>query len=541
MYSFEEFRAKISIAEIAEQLGYWKDPSGGQKYLCYCLGNKNNPTDEIIIYNPNISAKNTYFSRKGGLNDKGNLINFVENRLNKFTCSASGKAGVNEVLSKYLGSDFKVNRTSETYTNNNQTEQVKFNSQYWTPKPLNDTSKNYLAVRRKLSQSTINDFYSRLHIYTVGGNNHVGFPFRKPGQMEITNFELRNYFPSNNQNYKGFCQGGDKSESCWMANFVPFEKVTDIYAFESAIDAMSFYEIKGFSKETTAAFISTGGFVTTGQINSLKKVFPNVKWHCCYDNDATGNLFDITTACLLKGETCKVYNMPTTLKQPERMVHISRENGIEESFYAKDFSSKEYLEKNKLNNIEVIKPIRGKDWNELLKSYRSFNFDSSPTKKATTAINSFISKLNLQGYHQTADIILQNRNHIISSIYTSSNYELKSVPIVNTKIYQMETDLQLKLNNIEIIPEIKNLQIIDHSTQKSNPGIKIVECLKEKNIDIFKNMSAEDLKSLLEKKTLCINTISEKRQFSCSTSPSGWDLKEIFPIKKNDLLMENML
>lgn len=66
--------------------------------------------------------------------------------------------------------------------------------------------------------------------------------------MEITNFEMRNYDPIQNINFKGFCIGGDKSNSCWIANFVPFDQVTDIYLFESAIDAMSFYEINHFNK-----------------------------------------------------------------------------------------------------------------------------------------------------------------------------------------------------------------------------------------------------------------------------------------------------
>ena len=48
---------------------------------------------------------------------------------------------------------------------------------------------------------------------------------------------------------KAFCIGGDKSNSCWIANFVPFDQVTDIYLFESAIDAMSFYEINHFNKK----------------------------------------------------------------------------------------------------------------------------------------------------------------------------------------------------------------------------------------------------------------------------------------------------
>ncbi|MFK1887751.1 toprim domain-containing protein, partial [Bacteroides fragilis] len=52
-----------------------------------------------------------------------------------------------------------------------------------------------------------------------------------------------------------------------------YNQVTDLYLFESAIDAMSFYELQGFSKQTTSAFISVGGHVTQGQIEKLIKVF----------------------------------------------------------------------------------------------------------------------------------------------------------------------------------------------------------------------------------------------------------------------------
>ena len=190
---------------------------------------------------------------------------------------------------------------------------IESNLNYWNPRPIKKDNP-YLTVQRKLSPQTVEDFANRLFIYQVGKNNHIGFPFRKPSQMEILNFEMRNYFAETNTNYKAFATGGDKAQSCWMANFVPFDKVTDIYLFESAIDAMSFYEINHYTKETTCAFISTGGYVTKSQIENISRIFPSdkVKWNCCYDNDASGNGFDITTAYYLKGEECKAFARTNT-------------------------------------------------------------------------------------------------------------------------------------------------------------------------------------------------------------------------------------
>lgn len=73
------------------------------------------PEDKIIIY-PNGKA---YFSCKGDIKDKGDLTKFVLYRLDKFTnCTQTGYKGVNEVLSKYLGSDLKVATPTKTILHN---------------------------------------------------------------------------------------------------------------------------------------------------------------------------------------------------------------------------------------------------------------------------------------------------------------------------------------------------------------------------------------------------------------------------------------
>lgn len=80
---------------------------------------------------------------------------------------------------------------------------IESNLNYWNPRPIKKDNP-YLTVQRKLSPQTVEDFANRLFIYQVGKNNHIGFPFRKPSQMEILNFEMRNYFAETNTNYKDF-------------------------------------------------------------------------------------------------------------------------------------------------------------------------------------------------------------------------------------------------------------------------------------------------------------------------------------------------
>ena len=63
-----------------------------------------------------------------------------------------------------------------------------------------------------------------------------------PGNTDICNFEVRNY------RYKGHSAGGNKVDACWVVSFnrEPWN-IEFVYLFESAIDAMSFYELNSFN------------------------------------------------------------------------------------------------------------------------------------------------------------------------------------------------------------------------------------------------------------------------------------------------------
>lgn len=526
--NFNDYRNRISIAEIAEYLGYKKVSSANARHLEYILGNSKNPQDEIVIY-PN--GKN-YFSRKGALNDKGDLINFVLHRLDQFSnCSQTGYNGVNEILSKYIGSELKVNRP--IYNSPSRTGDITFDINKYSPRPLTETTFNYLNKRRYLSTNTINDFKERLFIYSVGNKENAGFPFRKPGQMEITNFELRNYDPVQNINFKGFCSGGDKTNSCWIANFVPFDKVTDVYLFESAIDGMSFYEIKHFSKDTTSAFVSIGGNMSQNQIIRLKSIFPKVQWHCCFDNDGAGKSFDLATAYYLKGENCKAYArlLPG---DTQKTIFLCFPNGDIRSWKEEEFISSDFLKSQKLDNeIKIIKPTKYKDWNELLTYYKRFELNLGPGMKYLPYLEKAISQLNLRGYCQLSEMLDTNKQELINSLMQRSAYCL-SAPVTETSIYKLMVDCNvvMGIDSMVIIPT--NLQILDKSTQKIIPAFSMNEYLKKEGINLFKDFHASSFKDLMEKNILVCNKGNIERKFEKSISPSGWNLKECTPQKKNN-------
>lgn len=539
-----EYRERIPLKEMAEFLGYESISGPMATNLTYILGNRSNPEDEIVIF----PAKNTYFSRKGKFDDKGNLINFVQNRLHFFpSCTQTGLPAVHEILDQYLNNKQNVTHSSHqtsSFTHNTK-QNITFDLNYWNPQPIIKDNP-YLIKLRKLSPKTVEDFSSRLLIYTAGKNNHIAFPFRKPGQMEIVNFEMRNYFPETNTNYKGFCVGGDKSQSCWIASFVPFDKVTDVYVFESAIDAMSFYEIKHFNKEMTCALVSTGGNVTNKQIESLMRVFPSasiegshkVNWHTCYDNDASGNCFDVATAFYLKGEECKAYTR-TNPGDNYKTVYLSFPNGETFSWKEGDFSSKSFLQSHHIDSIDVIKPPKYKDWNELLGYYKKFDANLGPGMKFLPAIENITKQLDLRGYHQLTEVLNNSGKDIIERFLHNTTYPLHA-PLAETNVYSIMVDCNLFMGFDTLVPVPTNLQIIDKTTQRVLPAHTMNEFFKNEGINIFKDLTSNDFKTILENKPLTITKGGIEKRFERDVLPSGWSLKAA-PIKNKNIDLDKSI
>ena len=361
--SFQDLKQRITIAEIAESVGYKLTSSVGAKHLEYQLRAGGSKIDEVVIYKN--AGYQTFFSR--GIGDKGDLISFVLNRLNMFSnYSGDGYEAVYEILSNRIGEYSSLSHSCQVsavedkhlFDINNYEITCKQNVIY-----------AYLNKTRGISMNTISDFLKIHSITTVSKKNQTGhysnvaFPFRvldNPG--EIVNFELRNYNSYKNEHFKGFCTGGNKSSACWIASFVDkWEDVKNLYIGESALDMMSLYEILESGERVNSAFISVGGNLMVRQIMSLRKLFPNAVIHLSFDNDAMGQIYDVVAAYWL---TRNVFIKG--FKRNEEIVFSINENEI--SFSSDNFSSLCYLVENDLypSWLHIKKAVGAKDFNDML-------------------------------------------------------------------------------------------------------------------------------------------------------------------------------
>jgi Protein of unknown function (DUF3991)/Toprim-like len=232
----------------------------------------------------------------------------------------------------------------------------------------NNPSLNQLEYlsKRGLNDTTLKVFQKHITLVKDNQNNapiNIGFPY-KNDWGEVTGFELRN------KDFKGHARGTDKESSIWAANFAMRKEMTrSVFLFESAIDAMSFYQI--YNKQYDfrhSAFISFGGSVAPKQIDTVTKSYLNARFFSGFDNDFNGNMYDIMFEKRLNP------NFEVEFKRDENQI-IALHKGVEHRFGKENLSLKTITETTNVKPmLYVTKPSHlQKDYNEMLQSLTEQN------------------------------------------------------------------------------------------------------------------------------------------------------------------------
>ena len=364
--SFQQARQNLSIIQVAEKLGYAYNKAKGQNKPQF----EHPSGDRIIVSFPNDSSIQTYFNRDGS-DDRGSVIDFIKNRLNQFSGLSYQKDmdGVNQVL-KQFNAIVSVSAAPTVSTNFKPTEKKTFNLDDFQVKKFESPHYAYF-ISRGLTAQTLEKFKS--HISIVKQNEqqfyNIGFPYKNDSN-ETVGFELRN------QNFKGHALNSDKEAGVWIANFAPVAGLTrQVFLFESALDALSFYQIYNNKYDfSTAAFVSFGGGVAPKQIDTVLNTFPQAKYFSGFDNDVNGHVYDYVIEKRLNpkldlevkrvGEELVVKSKNTELKLP-----------------LADFSLKKIAElTGKKLHLYITKPKHGKDYNEMLVALKEIKTEKKPER-----------------------------------------------------------------------------------------------------------------------------------------------------------------
>ncbi|MDL2297323.1 DUF3991 and toprim domain-containing protein [Bacteroidales bacterium OttesenSCG-928-B11] len=308
MTSFDEYKSKVSIIQVLEDLGYRLDKSKGRVTPTYKLyDGKGDKIDEIIIKNPLDSKNQYYFDRN---HKGGDLISFLRNHISKFPQFHHHNEYVH--INKILGHYSKIEYVPKVESSSSFIGKQDFDKNRFTETKPEIQDLTYLTRERNISRDVVEEFLPFIvKVKDNQANNdfqNIAFPYTTPGKQEVSNYELRNY------GFKGMASGGDKTNAVWIATNAPNPNlVKDIYFFESAIDAMSFYELnKSKLNLENSALISVGGYLSHNQILNSINHFPNAKLNTAFDNDINGRLYDIRTYAIAHGK-----NVGITKKEGE--------------------------------------------------------------------------------------------------------------------------------------------------------------------------------------------------------------------------------
>lgn len=294
---FSEVKAKVGIDDVARSLGYTVDKKAGVgKYFELVLGDSRNPTDRIIVKNTPNKANQTYFRRNG---TKGDVVTFVRENLNSFAVDGSDDwTKVGKILANLANISLNQSNTDLSSAYNEAVSRT-FDEKRYETKNISSDNIPYLLKQRGFNEETLAKFASNGSIVLIKDKENtrfngynIGFPYNRPSDDSLAGYEMRGA-----NGFKSKAAGTDSAHSAWIAQFpagIP-EIVRNVYFFESAFDAMAFYQLNSARLNNSPfALVSVGGSFSSGLAEDVMKRFPAAKAWDCFDNDLAGNMYSAT-------------------------------------------------------------------------------------------------------------------------------------------------------------------------------------------------------------------------------------------------------
>lgn len=322
--SYKDYRSKISIAEVAYELGYRIDKTKGKNTPSFILtGRDGHEVDRIYIKHPN-NLDNSIFWRRSpgpGRLAYGDVVAFIRENINSFSESVGARNeidAVNKVCQRLTNTVVDMNVVMATGEKNgiyvSQNER-NFNLQDFEREIGNWQKAMRFLKERGIDEDTARLFKDNIELVrdTKAGNKvswkNLAFPYRRPGESDIVGYEIRGF-----GKYKSKAEGTDSAHACWQAYLgkrgtpdnIPAYEIEQIHIAESAYDVMSYVQLhQGRLDFDKTLFVSVGGTFTNNLMHKLFTTYPQATAVLHFDNDITGVMYDIRAASIKAGKTLR--------------------------------------------------------------------------------------------------------------------------------------------------------------------------------------------------------------------------------------------
>lgn len=302
--TYEDFKARISIQEVLQDAGYRLNRRDGLRYPSYVrVGSDGRRVsgDKFIV------SANGMCCFQPPERKNYNIISFIKEHPHFFADYRPGMSPdrlVNVVCHRLLNQPLEERQTRIL-------DPVKERKPFTLMDYEFSCHPWHIAkflIARGIGKSTQKAFepYMKVSYKKRDDGKQFGnlsFPLTIPGNKTVVGMELRG-FPNREgkSSFKGMAAGSNSAEGLWIAypghdELPPMDKVTGVAWFESAYDAMAFYQLNERSflsrpdLAENALFVSTGGTPTDGQMRNMLKATSGAHHFLCFDNDKAGREF----------------------------------------------------------------------------------------------------------------------------------------------------------------------------------------------------------------------------------------------------------
>ena len=310
--TYDDFKQRLSIQDVLVDAGYTLNRRDGLRYPSYVrLGSDGKrihgdkfivtangqccfqpPTQKIYNVIGFIKEHPEMFADYTPDMDKDRLVNLVCNRLlNNPIEDRETKIGTErQSLPDFRLEDYTLHKFEGGDKNSHKPFYPFFKSRGLNLGTQFAFRKDFFIAERQVTDGKV--------------YRNLAFPMTIPGKDDkIVGLEERGRRKPDGTSYKGIARGSNASEGLWMSNpgTTKLQEAKRVFLFESAYDAMAFYQIlmdKDSNLDAEAkkelshgVFASTGGNPSTRQLEGLIRTAKDATFHIGFDMDDAGRQF----------------------------------------------------------------------------------------------------------------------------------------------------------------------------------------------------------------------------------------------------------
>lgn len=334
--NYEDFKRRINIQDLLLDAGYSLNKRDGLRYPSYVkVGSDGRRVrgDKFIV------TRNGLCCFQPPEQKNYNVISFIKEHPHFFSEYIPGMNTdrlVNLVCNRLLNQP--IDRRPSVVADSERSNKV-FNLQEYGRLDFRkddwDNQKAFYPYfkSRGIALDTQRAFSNHFFIAMREASNgktysNLSFPLRKPTDLAtIVGLEERGRANAEGKAmYKGMAAGSNATEGMWIAcpSDEALDKAKDVYWFESAYDAMAFYQLtknelkngknrdseKELSRLDKSVFVSTGGNPSIHQFKGMIAETSKANHHLCFDRDRAGQMFAINFALTKAGKTFNTHLTP---------------------------------------------------------------------------------------------------------------------------------------------------------------------------------------------------------------------------------------